>query len=96
MSLANFQGLAPDIRDKLRFLAESQSMAGRVYLLNGAQAARQDKVMQTLQTFAASPEGKLYFDTWKLGGYRQIKPGELEPMERYADEVRQVLKQSAQ
>jgi len=92
MSLANFQGLSPETRAQLRFLAESPSMAGRVYMLNGSQAAKHDKIVKALQDFAQTDAGKQYFDSTKLSGYRLIRPGELEAMEPYANEVRQVLK----
>jgi len=92
MSLANFQGLAPDVRDRLTFLAESETMAGRIYMLNHSQGEKYNVIMTTLTQFAATPEGARYFEQYKLGGYRPVPPGELAPMEPYSNEVRQLLR----
>ena len=87
-SLANYQSLQRDIQSQMRFLVISEPLAGRVYMLNKRQLARKDKVEATLGAFAASPEGKAYFEKYKLEGYRNLKPKELEAMEPYAKEVR--------
>lgn len=92
MSLANFQSLTPGVREQLRVLAESLPMAGRVYLLNGRQAAAQAAVSSALWAFAETPEGRQYFARYKLGGYRALEPRELVALEPYANEVRQTLK----
>jgi phosphonate transport system substrate-binding protein len=92
-SLANFQGLAPEIQARLRILAESEPMAGRVYLLNRREAQRRERIEATLWNFAASAEGQQHFDRHKLEGYRKLKPRELEMMEPFAAEVRQILRQ---
>lgn len=92
MSTANFSKLAPEVQARLRVLDESEAMAGRVYLLNSREAARQAGVDKALWAFAESAEGKHYFEANKLDGYRKLRPRELEKMERYADEVRAVLR----
>jgi phosphonate transport system substrate-binding protein len=92
MSTANFSKLAPDVQAKLRTLEESDAMAGRVYLLNKRQAAQRSAVDKALWVFAETPDGKKYFEANKLDGYRKLRARELEKMERYADEVRQVLR----
>jgi phosphonate transport system substrate-binding protein len=91
-SLANYQQLAPAIQSQVRFLAISEPMAGRVYALNKRMHAVHDKIDSALWAFADSPEGKQYFEKFKLEGYRKLKPRELEKMEPYAVEVRQFLK----
>lgn len=91
-SLANFQKLPPDQQQALSILAESEPMAGRVYMLNKGRTNQQQKIEQALLNFAESPEGKKYFAQTKLDGYRHLRPRELEAMEPYADEVRQLLK----
>jgi len=95
MSTANFSKLTPEVQARLRVLDESEAMAGRVYLLNQREAARHATVDKALWAFAETPEGKQYFEANKLGGYRKLRPHELEKMERYADEVRQVLRTPA-
>ncbi len=90
-SLANYQSLSRDLQGQLRFLVISESLAGRVYMLNKRQAARRDLIDVTLNAFAASSEGKAYFEKYKLEGYRKLKPKELEAMEPYAKEVRTSL-----
>jgi phosphonate transport system substrate-binding protein len=95
ISTANFDKLAPDVRARLRVLEESEPMAGRVYLLNQRDAARQATVDRALWAFAESAEGKRYFAANKLDGYRKLRPRELEKMERYADEVRRALRKPA-
>ncbi len=95
MSTANFDKLAPDVQARLRVLAESEPMAGRVYLLNQREAARHKAVDKALWAFAATPEAKRYFESTRLEGYRKLRPRELEKMERYADEVRQALRKPA-
>ncbi len=92
MSLANLQKLAPDVQAKLKVIAESQPMAGRVYLVNARLADRWPALHDALMAFAETAEGKTYFDTNALGGYRDIGGEELAAMEPLADEVRQVLK----
>ena len=91
MSLANYQSLSRELQAQLRFLVISEPLAGRVYMLNKRQAAHKDLVEATLTSFAASPEGKAYFEKYKLEGYRKLKPRELEAMEPYAKEVRASL-----
>lgn len=92
MSTANFSKLAPEVQSRLRTLDESEPMAGRVYLLNKGQAARKADIDKSLWAFADSAEGRKYFEANKLDGYRKLRSRELEKMDRYADEVRQVLR----
>lgn len=91
-SLANYQSLARDVQGKMRFLAISDPMAGRVYMLNQRQLVKQEKIEATLASFAESTQGKAYFEKFKLEGYRKLKPKELEAMDPYVQEVRQALK----
>lgn len=91
-SLANYQSLSRDVQSKMRFLVISDPLAGRVYMLNQRQAANKEKIDAALAEFAASAEGKAYFQKYKLEGYRMLKPKELEAMDPYAAEVRQALK----
>jgi phosphonate transport system substrate-binding protein len=67
-------------------------MAGRIYMLNKRRANLQQKIEQALLSFAESPEGKAYFAQTKLEGYRPLRARELEAMEPYAGEIRQLLK----
>ena len=90
-SLANYQKLKPEIRCRLRILAESKSMAGRVYVLNQRHAAMQKKIDAALWAFSATPEAQKYFKANKLEGYRRLRTNELEEMDSYAAEVRKVL-----
>lgn len=91
-SLANFQKLPAEQRDALRILAESEPMAGRVYMLNKRQSAARAKIEAALWSFAASDEGKRYFEQNKLDGYRKLRPKELDAMEPYAAETRLVIR----
>jgi phosphonate transport system substrate-binding protein len=90
-SLANYQSLSRELQAQMRFLVIGEPMAGRVYMLNKRQATRKDQIETALASFAASPEGKAYFEKYKLEGYRKLKPKELELMEPYAKEVRASL-----
>ena len=92
MSLANLQKLAPDVQARLKTIAQSQAMAGRVYLLNQRQDAHWQTVHDALVAFGKTEDGKTYFDANTLGGYRDVSDEELAAMEPLADEVRQVLK----
>jgi phosphonate transport system substrate-binding protein len=94
-SLANVKKLAPNIQSQLRIIAESQPMAGRVYLLNNRQAHRQKVIDSALWDFARTMEGRRYFEENGLGGYRKLKPGELAAMNSYAVEVRRLLQKNA-
>jgi phosphonate transport system substrate-binding protein len=87
-SLANYQSLSRDVQSQTRFLVISESLAGRVYMLNKRQVGRREQIDAVLGTFASSPEGKAYFEKYKLDGYRKLKPKELELMEPYAKETR--------
>lgn len=91
-SLANFQKLPAEQQEALTIIAESEAMAGRTYMLNKSQSAQQLKIEQALLSFAETPEGKQYLSQNKLGGYRKLRPRELESMEPYAAETRQLLK----
>ncbi len=90
-SLANFQKLSPDIQNQLRILVESPDMAGRVYVLNSRDAAREKEIDAALRSFAETIEGKRYFEANKLEGYRKLGPHELEAMDKYTAEVRLTL-----
>ena len=94
MSLANFQQLAPAVQAQLRILEQSVPMAGRVYLLHPRLAARVEDVDAALESFAKTPEAAAYFERYKLEGYRRLGPRELDEMEPYAAEVREVLRRS--
>lgn len=92
MSLANRAKLAPEVQAQLSTIAESRPMAGRVYMLNGRQAAVAEPLRKALFAFGETAEGKAYFDANQLGGYRTVSDEELEAMEPLSDEVRSVLK----
>jgi len=90
-SLANYQKLHPEVRDKLQILAESEPMAGRVYMLNSRRLPMQKKIETALWVFAETPEALKYFEANKLEGYRLLKPGEMEAMDPYVDETRKLI-----
>lgn len=90
-SLANYQNLSRDVQAQMRFLVISDPLAGRVYMLNGQQSSRKAHIDAALSAFAASPEGKVYFQKYQLEGYRSLKPKELEAMDPYAKETRLTL-----
>lgn len=92
-SLANYYNLPPAMQSRLRILAESLPMAGRVYVLNKKQAKRRSTVEAALWAFADTPEAHAYFRKYKLDGYRRLEDRELLQMEPYANEVRMVLKE---
>lgn len=91
-SLANYQSLSREVQAQLRFLVISEPMAGRVYLLNARQLPRKALVDAALAAFANTAEGKIHFSKYKLEGYRELKPKELQAMDPYAAEVRKTLK----
>jgi phosphonate transport system substrate-binding protein len=91
LSTANFLSLNPDVQARLRFLARSEPMLGRVYLLNRRLAALRPALDAALDGFAASPAGQRYFETTALGGYRAVRPEELTALEPFAREVRAIL-----
>lgn len=95
MSLANFQKLPQAVQDSLRMDAQSQPMAGRVYVLNRRDIGLLKAVQKALNAFGESPAGKTYFLDNKLEGYRPITAAELQSMAPFADEVRQVLRSEA-
>lgn len=95
ISLANFQKLPADVQARLRIQESSAPLAGRVYMLNGRQAARHAQVLAALRAFATTAAGQRYFAENKLEGYRDITVAELQAMAPYADEVRQNLKAGA-
>ena len=90
-SLANFQKLPPDQQIRLRILAESEPMAGRVYMLNSRWSKERKSIEKALWAFGGSTEGKAYFAQNKLEGYRALKQRELEAMDPFVAETRQVL-----
>ena len=91
-SLANFQKLPAEQQEALNILAESESMAGRIYMLNQRRSKQFKAIEQAIQQFGHSPVGKAYLSQNKLEGYRPLRQGELESMEPYAKEIRQLLK----
>lgn len=90
-SLANYQKLPSDIRPRMRILAESEPMVGRVYMLNKRWTKERKDIEKNLWAFVASPDGQNYFAQNKLDGYRNLKPRELEAMDPYVVETRQAL-----
>ena len=95
-SLANYQKLSPEVQAQLRILAESPTMAGRVYLLNKRYTPREKEIAAALWSFAGTAEAKRYFEMNKLGGYRKLSPKELKAMDGYAAEVREALKKKGE
>jgi len=95
MSTANFQGLAPDVRARLRTFAQSEPMLGRVYMLSGTLAEQRPAILAALKVFAASAAGKSYFDSTALVGYRPVTPQDLAAMDPFAQEVRTMLHEAA-
>jgi len=93
VSLANFQKLSPEIQAQVRIIAESPTMAGRVYLLNKRYSSREKEIDSALWNFAETPEAKLYFEKNQLGGYRKLTLMELEAMDKYAAEVKRNLRE---
>jgi phosphonate transport system substrate-binding protein len=93
-SLSNYQNLQPTVRDKLQIFAESLPLAGRVYMLNQRNFGLKDKIEAALWAFSETPEAQQYFTKYKLEGYRKLEARELFAMTPYANEVRQVLKQT--
>ena len=91
-SLANYQSLSREVQSQMKFLVISDSLAGRVYMLNKRQQAIKGKIDAALAAFAESAEGRAYFAKYKLEGYRQLRPKELEAMDPYAQEVRASLR----
>lgn len=91
VSLANFQGLTPEVQARLRFVVQSEPQLGRVYMLNSRQATGEAAIRRALAAFAASPAGKHYFEATKLGGYRTVRAEELAVMEPFAQAVRKEL-----
>jgi phosphonate transport system substrate-binding protein len=91
-SLANFQNLAPDVKKQLRIFAESAVMPGRVYMLNSKRSGMKKRIETALWNFAATPEAHRYFESNKLAGYRKLGAKELATLDKYAAEVRSVLK----
>ncbi|MBV5341715.1 MAG: phosphate/phosphite/phosphonate ABC transporter substrate-binding protein [Deltaproteobacteria bacterium] len=91
-SLANFQKLQPDVKKQLRILAESSAMPGRVYMLNSKRSGMKKRIDRALWDFAATPEAQRYFEVNKLEGYRKLGAKELATLDKYAAEVRSVLK----
>lgn len=94
ISQANFDRLSPAVQSRLKILVESPPMAGRVYMLNQRQAKRREDILSALWSFADTPEAKHYFNRTKLDGYRKLRSGELEAMDPFAEEVRQVIRKS--
>ena len=92
MSLANYQKLAHEMRARLRIVARSGPLPGRVYLLSPKCAAHEKTVRATLASFAGGDAGQRYFAENQLGGYRPIKRAELDAMRNYADAVRRQLR----
>ena len=94
ISLSNFKELPVETQNQLRIIATSTSLVGRVYLLNKRQSSMEKTIRAELWKFANSKAGKEYFEEYKLVGYRNMKANELAQMERYAEEVRAVLRKS--
>lgn len=94
MSTANFQGLAPDVKARLRRFAQSGPMLGRVYMLSGALAGQRAAILAALEAFAASAAGKRYFNRTALVGYRPVTSQDLATMDPFAQEARAMLREA--
>jgi len=93
-SLANFQRLPAKLRSRLRVIAESRPMAGRIYMFNPRSPASQKAISAALWSFATTPAGRKYFKIHNLGGYRQVTNTELRQLDSYAVQVRKILRSS--
>lgn len=91
-SLANFQKLPAEQQQALSILAESEPMAGRVYMLNQRRSSQFKTIERAIEDFGRSSAGQRYLSQNKLEAYRPLRPGELESMEAYASEIRPLLK----
>ena len=61
-------------------------------MLNKRWANTYESIEKALWSFAASPEGKDYITQNKLEGYRKLRPRELEAMDPYVAETRQIVR----
>ncbi len=92
ISTANFEALSESVRERLVILDQSQTMLGRVYLLNRRHEAMVEQITASLYAFADSAIGMQYFAATQLGGFRAVNPSELDYMEPFANDVRRALK----
>jgi phosphonate transport system substrate-binding protein len=68
------------LQAKVRVLAESPLLPGRVTVLNRRHLAQAEAIRGGLLAFAASAEGRRHFTETGLGGYRALDPSELAEM----------------
>lgn len=91
MSLANFQTLPKALQDQLAIRDGSGQIPGRVYALSPRWADHADTIRQALFGFADTEAGQSYFREYRMQGYRELKPNELDQIKPFADQLKRQL-----
>lgn len=88
-----FAQLPDDLRDSLRVLAASESIPNQFILANpDLPPARIEAVRAALLDFAASTEGRQFFESNGFGGIRPASEADLKKMEAYARDAYSLMK----
>lgn len=81
------------LRDSLRVLAKSESIPNQFLLASPTLPTRQTEALRkALNAFAASPEGRQFFEHNGFGGLKPASDAELRKMEPYARDAQAILK----
>lgn len=85
--------LPQELRSGLRIIATSESIPNQFILANPNLApARIEAIRKALLDFAASPEGRLFFENNGFGGLKPASEADLKKMEPYARDAHNLLK----
>ncbi len=91
LSQTGVDQLASNLRQKIQVFEHGPSVLGRTYMLSPRLSDDYRLMRAALDAFAQADEGLSYFQRNQLGGYRDVLPSELEAMDRYAEELRQLM-----
>lgn len=90
---APFAQLPEDLRNGLRVVATSESIPNQFILANpNLSPARIEAIRKALLDFAATAEGRQFFETNGFGGLKPASESDLKKMEPYARDAHNLLK----
>lgn len=91
-----FQQLPAEVRNQLRVIGKSRSVASQYFAVSDRLTERERKrIAAALLRFAASFGGKAFFKRYGMGGITEAKPDELKEMDAFIKQMRQWLAEPA-
>lgn len=91
----SFQRMRPELRQKLRVIAETQALPGLIYLTSpNLRDTDAELVRKALMLFTVSPEGKKYIKLSSHGSIEPIREADLDEMRPFAQHAQKEWQQT--